>query len=117
MLSLSLSEPYFSLIQSGLKTAEGRVYKNRFIKIKPGDIIEFKNDDKRFTVRVTTIDKFNSFYEMMENKMRDLLPNIINPDLTDDENYRNGVAVYREFFDEEQEKLGVISIGIDSNYS
>ena len=41
----NLSEPWFTLIQLGLKTVEGRKNKGKFKEMKVGDIIEWKNDD------------------------------------------------------------------------
>jgi ASC-1-like (ASCH) protein len=115
MLSLKLCEPYFTLIQNGIKKAEGRVKKGRFINIKEGDTLQFNNDDKSYHVTVTYVEEYPSFYEMMRARIDVLLPNIIDTNLSDEENWNNGVAVYKQFFTDEQEQMGVLCIGVEVN--
>lgn len=113
-LNLNLCEPYYSLIYNGIKTAEGRVKKGRFAHLKRGDFIMFSDpgSDRSYLVVVTYIEEYPSFYEMMKQRMNVLLPNIINTNLSDEENWNNGVAVYKKFFTDEQEQLGVLCIGV-----
>ncbi len=40
-----LSEPWFTLVLLGLKTVEGRLYKNRFTTYKVGDVVKWYNND------------------------------------------------------------------------
>lgn len=113
-MSLNLSEPYFNLIRTGIKTAEGRVFKGKVCDILPGMILKFCNNENDFYhVKVTYLERYNNFYEMMTKRINVLLPNILDPSLSDDENFKNGVSVYKQFFTDEQEKLGVICIGVE----
>lgn len=113
MLSLKLCEPYFKLIKDKVKKAEGRVKKGRFVNIKVGDILQFNNNDSSYLVTVTYVEEYSSFYEMMKLRIDVLLPNIIDNTLSDEENWNNGVAVYKEFFNDEQEQMGVLCIGVE----
>lgn len=112
-MSLNLCEPYFTLIKNGSKKAEGRVFKGRFCKLKPGMIIRFcsvfdKND--YYDTEISYIEKYDSFNSMLQNRISDLLPNL---EENKEENIKIGVSVYKQFFTDEQEKLGVICIGLN----
>lgn len=119
-----VSEPYFTLICEGKKTTEGRLYKDEFVEMKNGDIIEFFNDDEieRRAVRVEICDitRYPNFEEYLKVELENALPNLIskyqqqveietmhNKDkLIDD-----GVKIYRSFYSEESEKtFGVAAI-------
>ena len=43
--SVNISEPWYSLIQAGTKSVEGRLAKSRFAEIQTGDLIRWTNDD------------------------------------------------------------------------
>jgi len=95
-----LSEPWFSLIQLGLKKCEGRLNKGDFAEIKKGDFIIFQNADfgfpRTFKVRCTSIKKYATFKDYLEKeKLEKCLPGIANID--------DGVAVYRKYFKQEDE--------------
>ena len=115
-MSLQLSEPYFTLIKSGIKKAEGRVFKGRFCKLQPGMIIRFCNQDDHYNVKITEIEKYPTFHEMLQNRITELLPNLLeNSDEIDDNIINEGVSIYKQFFTDEQEKLGVICIFVEVN--
>jgi ASC-1-like (ASCH) protein len=104
----NVSEPWFTLIKLGLKTVEGRLNKGDFANFKPDDIVIFTNSDfgkeRRVQTQIKAINKYATFGEyLVAEKMSKCLPGI--DDLTD------GIAVYRKYFTEEDEKkYGILAI-------
>jgi ASC-1-like (ASCH) protein len=50
--TIDVSEPWFSLIESGTKKVEGRKGTAKWIKINPGDVIRFTSPNKTPFFRV-----------------------------------------------------------------
>ncbi len=105
-----LSEPWFSLIQLGIKKCEGRLNKGDFSMMKKGDYIKFQNNDfgfdREFRVKITSIHNYNSFEEYLQKEtLSKCLPTIDTID--------NGVAIYRKYYKkEDEEKYKIIAIRI-----
>ncbi len=104
-----LSEPWFTLIQLGLKTAEGRRNKGIFKEMKVGDIIEWKNDDfkpRSFLTQITGKAEYPNFKTYLETEgLEKCLPNM--------EKYgiEHGLSVYYKYYTKEDEKaFGVVAI-------
>jgi ASC-1-like (ASCH) protein len=78
----NLSEPWFTLIQLGLKTVEGRKNKGIFKEIKVGDIIEWKNDNfkpRSFLTQITGKAEYPNFKTYLETEgLEKCLPNMEN---------------------------------------
>ena len=76
-----ISEPYFSFIQKGDKTIEGRVLKNSWKDLKINDTLIFKknfnsNDvNDQILVQITYAKDFKSLIEMV--KCPSILPDIV----------------------------------------
>lgn len=107
-MHFNVQDKYFLQIKSGLKTAEGRINKPKFAKLKVGDYITFSsNNNPAETVKakVSYINKFQSFRGMLEEDIANLLPDI--------ESVDSGVAVYESFgnYKQDQFEFGVVSIG------
>ena len=68
------SEPYFSLLQSGRKKAEGRINIRDWKDVKVDDEIIFFSGDEEFKCRVTRKIYFDSIENMVESVGNDLLP-------------------------------------------
>lgn len=105
-----LSEPWFSLVSLGLKTCEGRLYKNRFQTYKVGDIVMWFNDDfgkTRFVMtRITHINIKETFEDLLKDNFCGGLKNVL-PGMPS-VNY--GIQVYQKYFTEEDEKkYGIVS--------
>ena len=70
--SKNLSEPWFSLIKLGLKKVEGRLIKDDFSKMGSGDYILFSNNEfnfvRTFRVMITSVCKYNSFEDYLQNE-------------------------------------------------
>jgi len=104
---MHLSEPWFTLINLGLKKAEGRLNTGRFKELQEGDIIEWYNDDFKHRKCVTKISKkieYKSFREYLHKEgLQNCLPGM--PDI------EHGLSVYYKYYTkEDEEKFGVISI-------
>ena len=105
----NLSEPWFTLIQLGLKTVEGRKNKGKFKEMKVGDIIEWKNDDfkpRSFLTQITGKAEYPNFKIYLETEgLEKCLPNM--------EKYgiEHGLSVYYKYFTkEEEQQFGVVAI-------
>jgi ASC-1-like (ASCH) protein len=105
----NLSEPWFTLIQLGLKTVEGRKNKGKFKEMKVGDIIEWKNEDfklRSFLTQITGKAEYPNFKTYLEMEgLEKCLPNM--------EKYgiEHGLSVYYKYYTKEDEKaFGVVAI-------
>lgn len=108
----NLSEPWFSLIQLGLKSVEGRLDKGNFHNMKTGDIIEWTNDDfshRRVFTRITKKNTFRTFEEYLAAEGLDkCLPGM--------EKYgmEHGLAVYYKYYSKADEHTyGIVAIHIE----
>lgn len=106
-----LSEPWFTLITLGLKTYEGRLYKNRFQNYKVGDIVIWHNEDfgKKRTVKTEIVDikLHRTFRECIKYcTLEKILPGM--PNMT------HGLGVYFKYFKKEDEKkYGVVAFELN----
>jgi ASC-1-like (ASCH) protein len=108
--SKHLSEPWFSLINLGLKTVEGRLNKGDFSQMKIGETIEWKNDDfkeRSFISKIVAKREYKSFKDYLETEgLNKCLPGI--PSL------EHGLSVYYKYFTkEDEEKYGIVAISIE----
>ena len=101
-------EPYFTLVRNGQKTIEGRLCREWYAKIAPGDHVVVFNEDETdsFEVKVIAVRRYQTFKEMLSAEgISNILPNARSLD--------EGVAIYRQFYSEEQEqKFGVVAIEV-----
>jgi ASC-1-like (ASCH) protein len=103
-----LSEPWFSLIKIGAKKCEGRLHKGDFALMKKDDYLLFENNDfnflRSFRCKITSIHDYNTFENYLEGEtLNKCLPGI--------DTIQQGVKIYREYYDEEQEaKYKIIAI-------
>ena len=104
----SLREPSFSLVKNGIKTIEGRLFKNTFKKINKDDIINFYNYKKEsIMTKVINIRKYNNFNIMIQTENLKLL----NPLSKSTEESLN---IYNKIYKCEDEiKYGVIALEIE----
>jgi len=103
-------EPYFSFLKNGEKTIEGRIRKNWYCVLKPGDHIIVHNKENEldsFETVVKDVRNYSSVREMLEKEQfKKLLPNV--------ETIEQGINVYRKFYTEDQEKeFGVVAIEVE----
>lgn len=102
-----LSEPWFTEINEGRKTIEGRKNKGRFANMKVGETIEWYNEDKRCCSRITNVRQYDTFKNyLLSEGLSNCLPMI--------ENIEDGVNVYYQYYTKEDEKMyGVVAIEIE----
>jgi ASC-1-like (ASCH) protein len=105
-----LSEPWFSLIKTGLKKCEGRLKKGDFAEMKKGDYIIFENSDvgfkREFRVKITSIHNYNSFgdYLSMET-LEKCLPGV--------NTMEEGLSIYYKYYSkQDEEKYKIVAIRI-----
>lgn len=105
---IHVSEPWFSYIVSGQKTAEGRLNKSVFAQFKPKDILNIFNKQlqQNFEFQITEIHKYDTFKEMITDLgIENVLPGI--------SSVEDGVNIYRQWYDEKAEnEFGVLAIKI-----
>ena len=74
-----LQEPWFGLIQTGVKKVEGRPNKGDFAEMDVGDNVEWTNDltgkNRRLLTKIVGIRRYNTFYDMIETEgLNNVLP-------------------------------------------
>jgi len=99
-----LDEPWFSLMQCGVKTVEGRLNKGGYSILEIGDTIEFTPSEsiaKSFTLAIKEIRVYASFQDYLcAEGLGRCLPGVLT--------VNDGVAIYRKFYSEADEvKFGV----------
>jgi ASC-1-like (ASCH) protein len=100
------SEPYFTFVQNGQKSIEGRLRAGMYAEVKPGDFIRVQSVDESagVVVEITAIREYASFADMLKAEaLERVLPNVHTVD--------DGVAIYRSFYTEAQERAcGVVAL-------
>lgn len=105
---------HFENIKNGFKLYEGRLNKHKFSVLNIGDIIMIKNSNnlaEYIYVEITSLDIYETFEEMIENKKLEyVLPDQFKLGI----DIKNAVKnVYRQWYNEENEnEYGVLCIGI-----
>lgn len=105
-----LSEPWFSLIKTGLKTVEGRLNKGDFSEMKEGDIISFFNNDqpfhREFKVRIISTKNYKTFEEYLRiETLRKTLPGV--------DKVKDGISIYYQWYKKDEPTYGVRAIRIE----
>ena len=105
-----LSEPWFSLIKTGLKKCEGRLKKGDFAGMKKGDFIIFENSDlgfkREFGVKITSTHNYNTFEDYLKAEtLEKCLPGV--------NTMEEGLAIYYKYYSKhDEEKYKIIAIRI-----
>ncbi|RZB62745.1 uncharacterized protein LOC114385744 isoform X5 [Glycine soja] len=96
-----VQEPFFSQLNDGLKTIEGRCATGKYNRIKSGNLILF---NKSVVFEVQGVRRYPTFFAMLEaESLGKVLPGV--------ESSEEGVKVYRRFYTEEKEQAnGVLAI-------
>jgi ASC-1-like (ASCH) protein len=104
---LNLRKPYLKLIADGTKTVEVRVSYPRMRKIQAGHELTFVSGDDTVATRVKRVTEYENFEAMLDHE--DAVT--IGGDLG--ESRDELLAVIREIYPPEKEKLGVLAIQIE----
>ncbi len=107
MIQFMVQHQYFLDIKKGIKIAEGRIAKIKYLSLKKDDEIEFVSNKTNEVIKakVIKINKYNSFKEMLlKEGLKYMLPDIDNLTL--------GINEYNSFGDYKKEvnKLGCVAI-------
>ncbi len=99
-------EPYLSLIRSGVKKIEGRVFSLKYQTFKPGDTLRLYNDAGELWCKLSAIRPYKTFRDMLlAEGLSSVVPNVSTPE--------EGVAVYASFPNYSEEKeYGVIALEV-----
>lgn len=104
---LFIREPYFSQIESGEKTSEGRIAKDKYMTIKKGDVVTFRPNKGTGQVAgsVIAVNKYTSFKSMLESEgIASMLPGV--------SSIEEGVGIYSSFgtYAEDVKKYGCVAV-------
>lgn len=103
----SVNEIALSLIESGAKKIEGRLYKNTFINLKIGDKIIFFKKGKNIMVTVTNLTRYKNFKSMLLKEGISRVTPLSN-------SLETSLSIYNNFYSKEDElKYGVLAITIE----
>ncbi|EYU41083.1 hypothetical protein MIMGU_mgv1a017896mg, partial [Erythranthe guttata] len=92
---LHVQEPFFSQLDDGLKTVEGRCAMGNYKRIQSGHLLLF---NKCLILEVQDVRHYASFHEMLKmESLAKVLPGV--PSIEE------GVQIYRNFYSEEKERL------------
>ena len=110
VFELKLSDPWFTLVDLGIKTVEGRLNRGKFKSIEVGDIISWSNDDfwpRKCVSKVTAKRYYKSFEEMTEKEgIHKVLPSLIHKYHVE--------SVYRKYYTEDEEHaFGVVALELN----
>jgi ASC-1-like (ASCH) protein len=103
---LNIRRPYLKLITDGIKTVEVRVGYPGMRKIRAGQALTFVSGDQRVPTVVKRVTEYPSFDAMLDHED----PRSIGGDLG--ESREELLAVIREIYPPEKERLGVLAIEI-----
>ncbi|ARQ70719.1 ASCH domain-containing protein [Streptomyces marincola] len=103
---LSIRKPYFDLIATRSKTIEIRVGYPKIRNMAAGDSLRFTSGDHTLTTRITALNEYTSFEEMLDAEDNTAVGD---PGMTRDEL----LAVCRDIYPPEKEALGVFAIHLD----
>ena len=107
MREINIRKEYLKLIIEGVKTVEVRVGYPRMRSIQPGQELTFVSGDQRVPTTVKRVTEYPSFEEMLGREDA----RSIGGDLG--ESRENLLAVIRNIYPPEKERLGVIAIEIE----
>lgn len=113
MLSKHLSEPWFSLVQLGLKTVEGRKQDEDWKDVSQGTIIEWYNDDfgwrRTHFSRVTFVSRYTTFESLLTHEGL----NATLPGLT---LISEGVRVYESYYKDAPADMPIVGLVLEHRY-
>jgi len=106
----NVSEPWISMIQTGIKTVEGRLKRKNFSLMRVGDMVEWINSEyemKRVKTIIKEIREYRTFREYLESEgLERCLPEI--------KDIESGIMVYYKYYTEEDErKYGIVALRLE----
>jgi len=104
-------DPWFSLISCGLKTVEGRLFRDDYVNLSVGDKIVFINNELGFRrsckVIIKRISHYSSLYDYLETEtLEKCLPTITV--------IEKGIDIYYKFYaEDDKNKYGILAMEIE----
>lgn len=109
MLELKVQQVYIDAITNGTKTIEGRLAKDKYLKLRQGDRVKFFNNAGTQSVakKVVAIHRYSTFEAAFtEQDYKKAVPNA--KDISD------AASVYEQFYPKAlQAKLGIVFIELE----
>lgn len=106
MVEFKVQQVYFDDIASGRKTIEGRLAKDKYLQLKPGDKVRFSNNagTEALVKRVVAVHTYRTFEEAFtEQDYKQAIPSA--------RSVAEAVRVYEQFYSrEQQEQTGVVFV-------
>lgn len=104
-MELKLDDPWFMLVESRVKTIEGRLRKGKFVDVAPGmelEILSKRGDAIR--AHIVAIRHYSSFREyLLQEGLERTLPGVLSLD--------DGVEVYRRYYSQGLDEIcGVVAM-------
>lgn len=107
---ITVKQPWFGLIRSGQKTAEGRLNRGLFAKLQAGDVVQWQQSDAPQNVvntRIVSVRRYASFADMLAaERLKNTLPvkeiNTVNKGVKD--------VYYKYYTPVDERKYGVVAI-------
>jgi ASC-1-like (ASCH) protein len=103
---LHIRKPYFDLIACGVKTVEVRVGYPSMRKIQQGQELVFVAGDERLRTRVVRVAEYASFEEMLNHEDPVAIGGALGEDM------EKLLAVIRDIYPPEKERLGVLAVHV-----
>lgn len=105
---ITIKDPWFTYINEGTKSVEGRLNKSFFSRLNVGDKVVWINRNNYINTIITKIVKYKTFEEMLVNEgLENVLPD---PKI---KNINDGINIYRQYYTSDMEKEhGVLAIHI-----
>jgi len=105
-MEIEVADPWFSLLQKGIKTVEGRKGGPKWKALSEGDAVIFSsNDGRRVHARVVQVRQYETMDEFLETERMAALPGIISVE--------EAAAVYWQWWSpEEVNLLGILAIEV-----
>jgi len=106
--NISVRDPWFGFIKSGIKKVEGRLNRGLFARLRVNDLVVWENKGQKIRTRITKKIIYPSFYKMIDKEgIENVLPQQGFVDID------QAVAVYRQWYSEKDEKGGVVGIHLE----
>jgi ASC-1-like (ASCH) protein len=107
MIQFKVQNVYFINIKNKKKTTEGRIAKNKYLRLKEGEKIEFISNFKKESIyaQVKRVNQYKTFRDMLESEGVDnMLPGV--------SSIEEGVKIYRSFgdYDKQVKEYGCVAI-------
>jgi ASC-1-like (ASCH) protein len=99
-----VQDPWFTYISKGLKIVEGRLNKGSFQDINKGDIVIWRNGNKKVKTKVISLHRHATFRNMLRyHRLKNTLPEI--------KTIAEGEKIYSSFYSSSDvKKYGILAI-------